>query len=144
MAQSLALTVVGNLVADPELRFTPSGSAVASFSVAVTERYRDAEGKYVEGATSFVRCSAWRLLAEHLAESLRKGQRVVVAGVLRQRQFETTEGEKRSAWELTAEDVGPSLMYATATPVRAARQAAATPSAGAAALADDPWQTAGV
>ena len=126
MTQGLALTVVGNLTGDPEMRFTQSGTAVATFTVASTPRYRDKTGEFQDGPTSFVRCTAWRSLAEHVAESLRRGARVVVVGELRQREFETAEGDKRRTWELTAEEVGPSLLYANATVRKVGRGSAGT------------------
>ncbi len=112
--EALTLTIVGNLTGDPELRFTPSGAAVANFTVAHTPRsYDRAAGKWVDGATVFMRCSAWRDQAEHVADSLCKGDRVVVTGSLNSRSFETPEGEFRTVLELEVHDVGPSLRYAT-------------------------------
>ena len=110
------ITIAGNLTGEPELRFTPNGAAVANFSVAVTPRVKDGDG-WRDGDTSFFRCTAWRTLAEHVAE-LAKGDRVLVYGTLRQRSWQTDEGERRSAVEVQAEDVGPSLKWATAKPQR--------------------------
>lgn len=110
------ITVVGNLTADPELRFTPSGAAVASFTVASTPRYYDRQaGEWRDGETLFLRCSIWREAAENVAESLRKGARVIVQGDLVQRSFETREGERRTVLEVKAHEVGASLRYATAS-----------------------------
>jgi len=114
------VTLTGNLTDDPELRFTPTGAAVASFRVAVTPRVKDGD-TWRDGDTSFFRVNAWRDLAEHLTESLSKGARVIVVGQLKARSWETPEGEKRSAVEVTAEEVGPSLRWATATVERASR-----------------------
>ena len=115
MAGEPTLTIVGNLTADPELRFTPNGAAVASFTVASTPRYLDKQsGEWKDGDALFMRCSAWRQLGENVAESLRRGTRVVVTGRLRQRSYETREGEKRTVVELEVDEVGPSLRYASA------------------------------
>lgn len=116
------ITVVGNLVADPELRFTPSGAAVANFRIASTPRRFDAESKqWVDGEALFLTCNVWRQAAENVAESLSKGMRVMVTGRLRQRSYETREGEKRSVFEVEVDDVGPSLKYATAQVARTPR-----------------------
>ncbi len=116
MAGDTTLTIVGNLTADPELRFTSTGTAVANFVVASTPRTFDrSTGQWVDGEALFLRCTAWQQLAEHTAESLTKGMRVIVAGRLRQRSFQTREGERRSVIELDVDEVGPSLRYATAT-----------------------------
>ena len=116
------ITVVGNLVADPELRFTPSGAAVANFRIASTPRRFDAESKqWVDGEALFLTCNVWRQAAENVAESLSKGMRVMVTGRLRQRSYETREGEKRSVFEVEFDDVGPSLKYATAQVARTPR-----------------------
>jgi single-strand DNA-binding protein len=115
MAGETIITVVGNLTADPELRFTPSGAAVASFTVASTPRTFDRQSnEWKDGEALFLRCSIWRQPAENVAESLTRGMRVVVTGRLKQRSFETREGEKRTVIELDVEEVGPSLRYATA------------------------------
>jgi len=115
MAGETVITVVGNLTADPELRFTPSGAAVASFTVASTPRNFDrTTNEWKDGDALFLRCSVWRQAAENVAESLTRGARVVVQGRLKQRSFETREGEKRTVVELDVDEVGPSLKYATA------------------------------
>ena len=115
MAGETVITVVGNLTNDPELRFTPSGAAVASFTVASTPRIMDKQtNEWKDGDALFLRCSIWRQAAENVAESLTRGMRVVVQGRLKQRSFETKEGEKRTVVELDVEEVGPSLKYATA------------------------------
>jgi single-strand DNA-binding protein len=122
MAGETVITVVGNLTDDPELRFTPSGAAVASFTVASTPRTFDKNSnEWKDGDALFLRCSIWRQAAENVAESLTKGMRVVVQGRLRQRSYETREGEKRTVVELDVEEVGPSLKYATAKVTKAAR-----------------------
>jgi single-strand DNA-binding protein len=115
MAGETLITVIGNLTNDPELRFTPSGAAVASFTVASTPRIMDKQtNEWKDGDALFLRCSIWRQAAENVAESLTRGMRVVVQGRLKQRSFETKEGEKRTVIELDVEEVGPSLKYATA------------------------------
>ncbi len=122
MAGETVITVVGNLTDDPELRFTPSGAAVASFTVAATPRTFDRNtNEWKDGDALFLRCSIWRQAAENVAESLTKGMRVVVQGRLKQRSYETREGEKRTVVELDVEEVGPSLKYATAKVTKAAR-----------------------
>ena len=131
------ITVAGNLTADPELRYTPTGVAVAAFTVAASRRSYDQDtGQWKDGDTLFLRCSAWRHLAEHVGESLTKGTRVLVTGRLRQREYETTEGEKRTVYEVDADDVGPSLRFATAKVSKATRERAPHP-------AEDPdrWAT---
>lgn len=123
MAGETTLTVVGNLTADPELRFTPSGAAVASFTVASTPRTFDkASGEWKDGEALFMRCSIWRQPAENVTESLTRGARVVVVGRLKQRSFETREGEKRTVIELDVDEIGPSLRYATAKVNKVQRQ----------------------
>ena len=115
MANENSVTIVGNLTDDPELRYTPNGAAVANFSVAVSRRAKDdATGQWKDMDTSFFRVSAWRSLGENIAESLTRGTRVVVTGRLRQRSWETPEGDKRSTVEIEADEVGPSLRWATA------------------------------
>ena len=114
MASENAVIVVGNLTDDPELRFTPQGVAVANFRLAVSKRVPDGSGGWKDGETSFFRISCWRQLAENVAESLTRGSRTMVAGRLRMRQWETQEGEKRSVVEIEADEVGPSLKWATA------------------------------
>lgn len=122
MAGETVITVVGNLTDDPELRFTPSGAAVASFTVASTPRTFDRNtNEWKDGDALFLRCSIWRQAAENVAESLTKGMRVVVQGRLKQRSYETREGEKRTVVELDVEEIGPSLKYATAKVTKASR-----------------------
>jgi single-strand DNA-binding protein len=122
MAGETVITVVGNLTSDPELRFTPNGAAVASFTIASTPRTLDrTTNEWKDGEALFLRCSIWRQAAEHVAESLQKGARVIVQGRLKQRSFETREGEKRTVIELDVDEIGPSLRYATAKVVKAAR-----------------------
>ena len=120
MAGETVITVVGNLVDDPELRFTPSGAAVANFRIASTPRTFDKQSnEWKDGDALFLSCSVWRQAAENVAESLQKGMRVVVQGRLKSRQYETREGEKRTVFEIDVEEVGPSLKYATAKVTRA-------------------------
>ncbi len=122
MAGDTQITVVGNLTADPELRFTPSGAAVANFTVASTPRTFDrASGEWKDGEALFLRCNIWRQAAENVAESLTRGSRVIVSGRLKQRSFETKEGEKRTVFEVEVDEIGPSLRYATAKVNRAQR-----------------------
>src|SRR6202789_470964 len=109
------ITIAGNLVEDPELRFTPAGQPVARFRVASTPRFRDnATGEWKDGDSLFLSCNVWRQAAENVAESLTRGSRVIVQGRLRQRSYETREGEKRTVVEMEVDEVGPSLRYATA------------------------------
>ena len=122
MAGDTVMTVIGNLTADPELRFTASGAAVANFTVASTPRTFDrASGEWKDGEALFLRCNIWRQPAENVAESLTRGSRVIVSGRLKQRSFETKEGEKRTVIELEVDEIGPSLRYATAKVNRAQR-----------------------
>lgn len=114
MANENQVVVVGNLTDDPELRYTPNGAAVANFRVAVNKRFRDQSGEWKDGETSYFRVSTWRSMAENAAESLTRGTRVVVAGRLRSRSWETPEGETRSTVEIEADEVAPSLRWATA------------------------------
>ncbi|MCW2632713.1 MAG: single-strand binding protein [Pseudonocardia sp.] len=115
MAGETVTTVVGNLTADPEIRYTPSGAVVASFTIASTPRSFDrASGQWKDGEALFLRCSLWRAVAENAAESLQRGTRVIAQGRLQQRSFETREGEKRTVIELAVDEIGPSLRYATA------------------------------
>jgi single-strand DNA-binding protein len=133
MAGETIITIVGNLTADPELRFTPSGAAVSSFTVASTPRFFDKNSNEWKDADAlFMRCSIWRQAAENVAECLTKGARVIVTGRLKQRSFETREGEKRTVVEMDVDDVGPSLKYATAKVNRTQR-------AGGSGGGDDPW-----
>ncbi|MGH9305221.1 MAG: single-stranded DNA-binding protein [Acidimicrobiales bacterium] len=116
------ITVVGNLVADPELRFTSTGQPVASFRIASTPRWRDQQsGEWKDGDSLFLSCNVWRQAAENVAESLQRGMRVIVTGRLKQRNYETREGEKRTVYEVEADDVGPSLRNASAKVNRASR-----------------------
>ncbi len=122
MAGDTIITVIGNLTADPELRFTPSGAAVANFTVASTPRAFDRQtNEWKDGEALFMRCNIWRDAAENVAESLTKGSRVIVSGRLKQRSYETREGEKRTVVELEVDEIGPSLRYATAKVNRASR-----------------------
>ena len=121
MAGETTICVVGNLTADPELRYTQSGVPVANFTIASTPRTFDrASGEWKDGEALFLRASVWREFAEHVAGSLAKGMRVIAQGNLRQRNYETREGERRSSIELDVQEIGPSLRYATATVTRAA------------------------
>ena len=140
---SIPISFTGNLTADPELKFTSSGYAVASFTVAVSKRVKDGD-TWKDGPTSFVRCTVWRQYAENVAESLTKGTKVVVIGSMSQREYETKEGEKRSVWECQVEDVGPALRNATAS-VRKVERSKQADGFGAyqdaKAAMDDPWTT---
>jgi single-strand DNA-binding protein len=118
VATDNSVVLVGNLVEDPEVKFTPGGAAVTNFRLAVTPRIRDGEG-WKDGETSFFRITAWRALAEHVGDTLGKGSRAIVLGRLRMRSWETPEGEKRSVVEVDADEVGASLKFATATVERA-------------------------
>jgi single-strand DNA-binding protein len=150
MAGETTITVVGNLTADPELRFTQSGAAVASFTVASTPRTFDRQsGEWKDGEALFLRCNVWRQVAENVAESLTRGSRVLVSGRLRQRSFETKEGEKRTVVELEVDEIGPSLRYATAKVNKVSRGGGdsggfggGSSSRGGGAPADDPWGSA--
>ncbi len=116
MAGEMKLTVVGNLVADPELRHVPSGLAVAEFTVAQSDRRYNAETQtWEDGDAAFLRCQVWRDYAENVAATLHKGDRVIVSGRLSQERYETKDGEKRTTWRLEVEDVGPALRFARAT-----------------------------
>jgi single-strand DNA-binding protein len=150
-AGDVTLTVVGNLTDDPELRFTPSGAAVANFTVASTPRFLDKQtNEWKDGDALFLRCSIWRQSAEYVAESLQRGMRVVAQGRLKQRSFETREGEKRTVVEMEVDEVGPSLRYATAKVNRTQRGSSSgggfgssgSDSGGSSAPADDPWGSA--
>ncbi|WP_153504621.1 single-stranded DNA-binding protein [Cumulibacter manganitolerans] len=145
MAGETVITVVGNLTADPELRFTPSGAAVANFTVASTPRTFDRQtNEWKDGEALFLRCSIWRQAAENVAESLTKGARVVVTGRLKQRSYETKEGEKRQVVELEVDEIGPSLRYATAKVTRASRGSGGGGGygGGGGAATEDPWGSA--
>ena len=147
MAGETVITVIGNLTGDPELRFTPSGAPVASFTIASTPRTLDkATNEWKDGEALFLRCSIWRQAAENVAESLQKGMRVIVQGRLQQRSYDTKEGEKRTVIELQVDEIGPSLKYATAKVNRTTRGAGSggfgapsSGSGGSGAPADDPW-----
>ena len=116
------ITIVGNLVGDPELRYTQTGQAVATFRVASTPRFRDnATGEWKDGDSLFLSCNVWRQAAENVAESLQRGSRVIVSGRLRQRSYETREGEKRTVYEIEVDDVGPSLRNASAKVTKSSR-----------------------
>ena len=116
------ITIAGNLVDDPELRFTPSGQPVARFRIASTPRFRDnASGEWKDGDSLFLTCNVWRQAAENVAESLQRGMRVIVSGRLRQRSYETKEGEKRTVYEVEVDDVGPSLRNASAKVAKVSR-----------------------
>jgi single-strand DNA-binding protein len=147
MAGDTVITVVGNLTDDPELRFTSSGAAVANFTVASTPRFFDKQtNDWKDGDALFLRCSVWRQAAENVAESLTKGARVIVQGRLKQRSYETREGEKRTVYELDVDEVGPSLRYATTKVSKVSRSGAGGGGFGGQAQssppADDPWATA--
>jgi single-strand DNA-binding protein len=125
MAGDTVITIIGNLTSDPELRWTPSGAAVANFTIASTPRTLDRETQeWKDGEALFLRCSVWREAAENVAESLTRGSRVMAQGRLRQRSYETKEGEKRTVVELEVDEIGPSLRYATATVTKASRSGA--------------------
>jgi single-strand DNA-binding protein len=158
VAGDTTITVVGNLTADPELRFTPSGAAVANFTVASTPRIYDRQsGEWKDGEALFLRCNIWREAAENVAESLTRGARVIVTGRLKQRSFETREGEKRTVFEVEVDEIGPSLRYATAKVNKASRSGGGGGGGGfggggggsrqqsapaSSAPADDPWGSA--
>ena len=154
MAGDTVITVVGNLTADPELRFTPSGAAVANFTVASTPRTFDKNtNEWKDGEALFLRCSVWRQAAENVAESLSRGSAVIVQGRLKQRSYETKEGEKRTVYELDVEEVGPSLKWATAKVTKASRGGGggggqsygggqSSGGGGASSGGDDPWASA--
>jgi len=129
------ITITGNLVADPELRFTANGQPVATFRVASTPRVKDqASGEWKDGDSLFLTCNAWRQMGENVAESLQRGMRVIVSGRLRQRGYETKEGEKRTVYEVEVDDVGPSLRNASAKVTKAERRDAKTQG-----HTEDPW-----
>ncbi len=152
MAGETIITVVGNLVNDPELRFTNSGAAVASFRIASTPRTFDRQsGEWKDGEALFLTCSVWRQAAENVAESLQRGSRVIVQGRLKQRSYETREGEKRTVIELEVDEIGPSLRYATAKVQKMSRSgggggggfgSSGGSGGSGGASADDPWASA--
>ncbi|RJO69803.1 single-stranded DNA-binding protein [Nocardia panacis] len=122
MANDTVITVIGNLTADPELRFTPAGAAVANFTVASTPRVFDRNTQeWKDGDPLFLRCNLWREAAENVAESLTRGSRIIVTGALKQRSYETREGEKRTVVELEVDEIGPSLKYAVAKVTKTTR-----------------------
>lgn len=145
MAGETTITIVGNLVADPEIRFTPRGDAVATFTVATTPRTFDrASGEWVDGDAMFLTCQVWRQAAENVAESLTKGMRVIVQGRLKSRTYETRDGSRRTVFEVECDEVGPSLRYATATVNRATSGGTPAPTRKAQRPSprqkvDDPW-----
>jgi single-strand DNA-binding protein len=145
VAGETTITVVGNLCDDPELRFTPSGAAVAKFRVASTHRYLDkSTGEWTDGEPLFLPCNIWRDYAEHVAESLKRGTRVIVTGRLRQRSYETKEREKRTVYELEVDEIGPSLRYANAKVMKLTRATEpgtppSTPAGSRGGSLDDPW-----
>ncbi|HEY1178467.1 MAG TPA: single-stranded DNA-binding protein [Phytomonospora sp.] len=161
MVGETPITVVGNLVSDPELRFTPSGAAVANFRIASTPRTFDRQAnEWKDGEGLFLTCNVWRQAAENVAESLQRGMRVIVQGTLKSRTYETREGEKRTVFEVEVEEVGPALKYATAKVTKMNRQGAPAsngsgggyansgqggndPWAAAPAPANDPWGAPG-
>jgi single-strand DNA-binding protein len=153
-AGDTVITLVGNLVDDPELRFTPSGAAVAKFRVASTPRFLDKQtNEWKDGESLFLTCNVWRQAAENVAESLQRGMRVIVQGRLKQRSYETKEGEKRTVFEVEVDEVGPSLRNATAKINKTSRGGGGGFSGGSsggggggggggyAGAADDPWAT---
>jgi single-strand DNA-binding protein len=156
MAGDTTITVIGNLTDDPELRFTPSGAAVAKFRVASTPRFMDRQSnEWKDGEPLFLSCTVWRQAAENVAESLQRGARVIVSGRLKQRSYETREGEKRTVIELEVDEIGPSLRYATAKVQKMSRSGGGGGGFGASGGGgnsgggnsgggnfDDPWATA--
>ncbi|MGZ5400387.1 MAG: single-stranded DNA-binding protein [Nocardioides sp.] len=150
MAGETVITVVGNITDDPELRFTPSGAAVANFTVASTPRTMNRQtNEWEDGEALFLRCSIWRQAAENVAESLQKGARVIVSGRLKARTWETREGEKRTSFEVDVDEIGPSLKWATAKVTRAQRSGGGggygggAPQSGGGGQQSDPWATSG-
>ena len=150
MAGDTTITVIGNLTDDPELRFTASGAAVAKFRVASTPRFLDkSSGEWKDGEPLFLSCTVWRQVAENVAESLQRGARVIVSGRLRQRTYETKEGEKRTVIDLEVDEIGPSLRYATAKVQKMSRSggggfggSGGGQGGGGGFASDDPWATA--
>ena len=149
MAGETVITVVGNLTDDPELRFTPSGAAVANFTVASTPRTLNKQtNEWEDGEAMFLRCSVWRQAAENVAESLQKGARVIVQGRMRARTWETREGEKRTSFEIDVDEIGPSLRWATAKVAKAGRSSGgggygASGGGQQQPAGGDPWATSG-
>jgi single-strand DNA-binding protein len=145
MAGDTSITIAGNLVDDVALRYTPTGQAVANFRVASTPRWQDRQsGEWKDGDSLFLSCNVWRQAAENVAESLQRGMRVIVQGRLRQRSYETKEGEKRTVYEVEVDEVGPSLRNASAKVTKTARSTGGQGVAsGGQQRADDPWSTGG-
>jgi single-strand DNA-binding protein len=145
MAGETVITLVGNLTADPELRFTPSGAPVANFTVASTPRTFDRQsGEWKDGDAMFLSCAVWRQAAENVAESLQKGMRVIVQGRLKSRSYETREGERRTVFEVDVDEIGPALKYATAKVTRTQRSGSGGgygAQQGGGQPANDPWAT---
>src|SRR5689334_22048636 len=142
MAGETIITVVGNLTDDPELKFTPSGAAVTNFTVASTPRTFDRQtNEWKDGDALFLRCAAWRQLAENVAESLTKGQRVIVTGALRVRQYERQDGSKGTSVEMNVEEVGPSLKFATAKVTKATRSGGGSGGGFSGGGGSDPWSS---
>ena len=140
MAGETVITVVGNLTSDPELRYTQNGLAVANFTIASTPRSFDkASNDWKDGDPLFLRASVWREFAEHVAGSLSKGARVIATGRLKQRNYETKEGEKRTSFEIEVDEIGPSLRYATAQVTRSTGGGARSGSQGGSQGGDEPW-----
>jgi single-strand DNA-binding protein len=141
-AGDTVITIVGNLVDDPELRFTPSGAAVAKFRIASTPRFMDKQtNEWKDGESLFLSCNVWRQAAENVAESLQRGMRVIVQGRLKQRSYETKEGEKRTVYEVEVDEVGPSLRSATAK-VNKTQRGGGGGGFGGGAVDNDPWASA--
>jgi single-strand DNA-binding protein len=153
MAGETPITLIGNLTADPELRFTPSGAAVANFTVASTPRTFDRQtNEWRDGDAMFLNCAVWRQAAENVAESLQKGMRVIVSGRLKSRSYETREGEKRTVFEVDVDEIGPALRYATAKVTRTSggggqggggRSSGGGGNQGGGSFGGDPWATGG-
>lgn len=142
MAGETNITLIGNLTADPELRFTPSGAAVANFTVASTPRNFDrTSGEWKDGETMFLNCSVWRQAAENVAESLTKGTRVIVSGRLKTRSYETRDGERRTVFEVEVDEVGPSLKYSSAKLQRNAPSGGGYSSGGQSSGGGDQWSS---
>ncbi|MDX6317264.1 MAG: single-strand DNA-binding protein [Nocardioidaceae bacterium] len=140
MAGDTNITIVGNLTDDPDLRFTPNGAAVANFTVASTPRFFDKQtNEWRDGEALFLRCSIWRQAAENVAETLQRGARVIVSGRLKQRSYETREGEKRTTFEVEVDEIGPSLKYATAKVTKTSRSGASSGGGNFAGGGNDPW-----
>ncbi|MHB1171282.1 MAG: single-stranded DNA-binding protein [Lacisediminihabitans sp.] len=143
MAGETVITVVGNLTSDPELRYTQNGLAVANFTIASTPRSFDrASNDWKDGEALFLRASVWREFAEHVAGSLTKGSRVIATGRLKQRSYETKEGEKRTSMELEIDEIGPSLRYATAQVTRTSSSREGGAGGGRGQVTEEPWAAA--